>query len=204
MVLEIVRYVGMVMAAHVIGRRIDQVGARPYMLASLALYMGLAGYWLVRLQGVWDGHAGLVATYIVLGLAGTCWAVGNANYLPKVASSQDQTLMLALHGASTALVGGLSTLGWGWLLRPAAGQVGIEHTGFMVLFGCVLVGAAWVSCWLARRPEPEADAAEPLMVVNTVLRPWRAAIYLINLADAVPRVTVAEIKPAPIETARPE
>lgn len=196
MVLEILRYIGMVGAAHLISRRIELVGARPYMLAALALYLVLGAYWLVRLQGFLDGGVGLVFTYGVLGMAATCWGVGNANYLPKVAFSQgashDHTLILALHGAFTALAGGLATLGWGWLLRPADGRVGLDHAGFTVLFVCVLAGAAWVSYRLARRPEPEADAAEPLMVINTVLRPWRAAAYLINLTEPLPRVPAAK------------
>ena len=196
MTLEILRYSGMVIAAQLIQRRIDGVGARPYMLTSLVLFAAVAVYWIVRLNGHLAGPAGLAASYLVLGLAGTTWSVGNAKYLPKVAHAQDHTLMLAIYGSATALAGGLATLGWGSWMHPADGHVGLDNHWFQALFGCLLVGSALISFGLARRPEPDADAAEPLMIINTVLRPWRAAAYLINLTEPLPNTGSTKGAPA--------
>jgi hypothetical protein len=197
MTLEILRYSGMVLAAQIIQRRIDGVGARPYMLASLCLYMIVAVYWIIRLNGYLTSAIGLIASSIIIGIAGTLWAVGNAKYLPKVAHSQDHTLMLAVYGSGTALVGGLATMAWGSWMRPADGHGGLDHHWFEGLFACLFAGAAVISWFLARKPEPDADTAEPLMIINTVLRPWRAAVYLINLTGPLPGADPLKNAPGP-------
>jgi hypothetical protein len=186
MTLEILRYVGMVFAAQWIHRRIDGVGARPYMLISLVLYMSVAVYWLVRLNGHLDNAAGLIGSYLLLGIAATTWAVGNSKYLPKIAQSRAHAILFAVYGSGTALSGGLATLAWGAWMHPGGARTGLDHYGFLALFACLLVGAGLISLLLTRKPEPDADPAEPLMLINTVLRPWRAAAYLINLTEPLP------------------
>jgi hypothetical protein len=146
----------------------------------------VAAFWIIRLNGYMTGAAGLTVSYIMAGLAVTAWGVVNAEYQPKVAQSQDYTLMLALDGSATALAGGLATVGWGSWMLPADGLAGLETFWFQALFGCLLAGAVVISWVLARKPEPDTDTAEPLMLINTVLRPWRAAAYLINLAEPLP------------------
>jgi hypothetical protein len=186
MALELVRYIGMVLAARFIGHKIDRAGARPYLLAALVLYVGVAAFWLLRLHGHLDSGAGIAAAYLAYGLANTAWTVGNSHYLPKVSSGPAHTLMLAVYGSATALVGGVATLAWGWVLRASGGAAGIDRGGFEALFGSLLLGAGLTSWLLSRRPEPGADAAEPLIVHNTLLRPWQAAAYLATLGETVP------------------
>jgi hypothetical protein len=195
MTLEIIRYFGMMMAAQLIQRKIDVVGARPYLLASLALSLLLAVYWLVRLHGGFQNPFALVAAYVVLGVAGTAWTVGNAKYLPKVSAGEESTLMIAIHGAATALAGGLATVAWGRLLQSPDGTSGISLIRFEALFAVLLVGSAFASYRLAAKPEPDADPGEPLMIVNTVLRPWRAALYLVSLTTPAPATELVPEKP---------
>jgi hypothetical protein len=192
MALELVRYVGMVAAARFIGQKIDRAGARPYLLAALVLYLGVAAFWLLRLHGHLDSGLGVAAAYLAYGLANTGWAVGNSHYLPKVATGADHTLRLAVYGAATALAGGVATLAWGWALRSSGGGAGIDRGGFEALFGGLLLGAGLTSWLLSRRPEPGADAAEPLIVHNTLLRPWQAVVYLSTLGETVPSVPEAQ------------
>lgn len=184
--LEVVRYGGVIVAALVIRRRIDAVGARPFMLLSLGLYLGLSLFWLVFVRSGLGGLPGLVAAYLILGVAGTTWAVGNLTYLPKLIPVEQRTLMISVYGAFTALVAGLATIGWGWVLRPGGAVVGIDPWRFQVFFAITMGCAAFISFQLARRPEPDAEPATPLMVVNAFLRPTRAVSYLINLVEPPP------------------
>ncbi len=190
--LEIIRCLGVIAAASLIRRKIDVVGARPYLLSSLGIYILIALYWLVYVSTGFGGGAGLVVSYLAMGLAGTGWAVGNANVLPKVASGNERTLMIALYGAMTALAGGGSAVIWGRWLKPADGAAGLDTFWFQVFFVCTIVGAAVISYRLTRHPEPNAEDAEPLMVVNAILRPMRAASYLINLVEPSPRASAAQ------------
>lgn len=183
MALEVVRYGGVIVAAVFIRRRIDGLGARPFMLLSLGLYFGLSAYWLVFVRTGLGGSVGLIAAYIAIGIGGTTWSVGNLTYLPKLIPPERRTLMISVYGALTALVAGLATIGWGWVLRPGGAAVGLDLWRFQVFFAVAMAGVAFISFRLGRRPEPNAEPAEPLMVVNAFLRPARAVSYLINLVE---------------------
>jgi MFS family permease len=183
MAMEVLRYGGVILAALIIRRRIDTVGARPFMLISLGLYLALSLYWVFEVHYNFGGPFGLVTAYVVLGLGGTSWTVGNLTYLPKIVPAEQHTLMISVYGALTALVAGLSTLGWGWVLRPGGALAGVSPVRFQLFFALSVVVTAILSYLLARRPEPDAEPADPLMVVNAVLRPGRAMSYLINLVE---------------------
>ena len=182
MALEVVRYLGVIGAAVVIRRRIDGIGARPFMLASLGMYLCVSIYWVCYVRYGVGGLPGLVGAYLVLGLGGTCWGVGSLSYLPKLIPTAERTLMITVHGALTALTGGLFTLAWGWVLRSSTGT-GVNPVRFQLFFALAAVGTGILSHLLAKRPEPEAEPADPLLALNVLLRPFRAASYLINLVE---------------------
>lgn len=186
--LEVLRYLGGIAAASSLRRRVDQRGARPFLLLALGLYLAVAGYWFFVLRS----HGGLSAlplVYFAAGAAGTCWMLGNLSYLPKIAPESERTLLVTLQGASASLAGGLSVTVWGAVLRAspemvAAGAPAIDPVAFQTQLVLMVMGCGLLSWRLGRLPEPAADRAEPLMVGNALLRPHRALGYLINLFDA--------------------
>ncbi len=183
MVFELLRYSGSALCAWVLRHRIDTTGARPYLILSLTLYLGLAVYWLLFLAHGFGGRPGLVASYLVMGFAGTCWMIGNLGYLPKLMTEDQRTLGLTLHGALASLAGGLAITAWGVALRPAAGGAGMDLHAFQLLFVVALVVCLLLISRLLRLPEPDAPGIEPLLPGALLLRPHRAVSYLINLVD---------------------
>ena len=187
MLFELLRYAGSALCAWALRRRIDQAGARPYLVLSLAIYGALSLYWLVFLRHGTGGLGGLIFAYVAMGFGGTCWMMGNLNYLPKLMSADDRTLGLTLQGALASFAGGVSVTLWGWALRPEstalAGGPAMDLVMFQLLFVVALALCAPLVIGLVRLPEPDAPDIEPLLPGALVLRPHRALAYLINLVD---------------------
>ncbi len=181
---EVLRYTGVMIAAWLIRRRIDLTGARPFFLVALGLCAGLAIYWWVYLRLGETGIAGIYGVYFLLGVGATCWTVANLSYLPKVTPGADRTLMVALHGAVTAWLGGLAPVLWGGFLRASVNGRPSIHVGvFETFFVVVLITAILLSPLVGRLTEDRATPAEPLIIGNAMLRPFRAATYLASLID---------------------
>ncbi|MBL9201420.1 MAG: hypothetical protein JNL39_12995 [Opitutaceae bacterium] len=184
MLFEVARYLGVMAGAWIIRRRIDAKGARPFFLVALLFYLVVGAYWLLFLHTGFAGRAGIFAAYFVLGLGAVMWAVANLNYLPKIVSAEDRTLAVAVHGAVTATLGGLSPVLWGLLLRRGDIETsGINVAAFEWFFICVIAGAAVLWWRMARIHEEKGDPADPIMIGNAILRPFRAMTYLANLIE---------------------
>ncbi|HEX2099113.1 MAG TPA: MFS transporter, partial [Candidatus Synoicihabitans sp.] len=206
MAFEVLRYLGVIAAASIIRRRIDTTGARPFFLLTMVLYVFVAVFWWVFLRGQAPTLIGVYVAYFVLGLAAASWTVGNLNYLPKVTTADDRTLAVSIHGAVTACLGGSAPFIWGiFLKQPSAEGAGINTGVFQLFFIVVLISVIVLSSLLAKLPEDTTVPSEPLVIGNAVLRPFRAATYLVNLIDlrqvqpsAPPaRPSSADAKPPP-------
>ena len=185
MLFEVMRYSGVIVGAWLIGRRIDQSGARPFLLLSLGLVALVAVAWLVYLRFGIGGTPAMLMIYFGVGLAAVCWVVANLNFLPKIVPAGERALFVSIHGAATALLGGLSPIIWGVFLKStsAAGAPGIDVGVFQAYFVVALISACILSALVARLPEDRSAPADPLVIGNAILRPFRAASYLINLID---------------------
>lgn len=181
---EVLRYIGVIAAARLIGRRIDATGARGFLLLSVGLYAAVAIFWFLHLQTGLGGLGAIGGAYFVMGTAVACWNVAYLNYLPKVIPAEDRTLRVAIYGAVTACLGGCSPILWGLFLRDGSGPgPSINVTVFMTFFVFSLVSAVVISSRVARLPEDTRSSPEPLVIGNAILRPFRAATYLANLID---------------------
>lgn len=195
MSLEVARYAGVIAAAALLRRKIDRTGAKPFFVLAMVLQAVVAVFWWVYLQGGGGALGGVYAAYFMLGAGAACWAVGTLNYLAKVTPGASRALMLAVHGAVTACCGGLAPILWGGLLRgnTAGGGAALNVGMFQVFFLVVLASAVVLSSRLAKMPEDKAAPADPLVIGNAVLRPFRALTYLVNLID-LRQVTVPVLK----------
>jgi hypothetical protein len=185
MLFEVMRYCGVIAGAWLIGRRIDLTGARPFLVLSLALVALIAVAWLIFLRFGIGGTPAMLLIYFGIGLAAVCWVVANLHFLPKIVPTEERALFVSIHGAATACLGGLSPILWGSFLKStsASGEPGIDVVVFQWFFVFVLVSACVLSALVARLPEDAQSSAEPLVIGNAILRPFRAASYLINLID---------------------
>ena len=182
MVFEVARYAGVMAAAWILRRRIDELGARPFFLLALGLYALVAGYWWVFLEWGAGGIPALLVSYFLLGLAAAVWVMANLQYLPKATGERDRTLAVSIHGAFTALLGGLAPILWGLVLKAEGGR-GIDPAVFQLFFLTVVAGALVLSQLIARLPEDRGHPVEPLLIGNAILRPFRAMTYLASLVD---------------------
>jgi len=159
MVLEICRYGGAIIVAGLMQTRLDRHGARLYLVASALAHGAVAIYWGWAL---WRGEVNLVAlcgVYLLLGGAMAACVAGNLNFLAKITLPAERTLMVTLHAGAIALGGGLSTLGWGYILKRG-GAVGVAPTlnvtAFGALMAAVFVMGIFLAWRMARLPEAKA------------------------------------------------
>jgi MFS family permease len=184
MLFEVLRYSGVMVAAWVIRRRIDETGARPFFLLALGLYAIVAAYWWFYLESGIGGVAGVFVAYFLLGLGVATWTIANLNYLPKIVSLEERTLSVAIQGAVSSCIGGLSPVIWGVFLKTGEGATrGLDSQVFQWFFVSVVVVALVISPLLARLPEEKGHPVDPIIIGNAILRPFRAATYLVNLVD---------------------
>jgi len=182
MVFEVARYSGVMVAAWLVRRRIDETGARPFFLLALGIYAAVSVHWWFFLRDGFGGDVGVWVSYFFIGLGAATWAMANLSYLPKTVTAEDRTLAVAIHGAVTALLGGVSPVVWGLLLKGGEGR-GVDAAMFQWFFVSVIVGAAVLSSLVARLPEDKAHPAEPIVIGNAILRPFRAMTYLASLVE---------------------
>jgi hypothetical protein len=181
---EVLRYLGVIVAAAVIRRRIDHTGARPFFLLCMVLYVGVGLFWWAYLTEAIQGMACIYVAYYVLGLAAASWIIANLNYLAQVVEEENRALMVAVMGSVTACTGGLSPILWGFVLKTeGAGGSGIDVPMFQVFFLIVLASVVILSSLMARLPEDTEHPADSLVIGHAVLRPFRAATYLAHLID---------------------
>ena len=182
MIFEVARYSGVMVAAWLVRRRIDETGAKPFFLLALGIYAAVSVYWWFFLRDGLGGAPGVWFSYFFIGLGAATWAMANLSYLPKTISAEDRTLAVAIHGAVTALIGGMSPVIWGLLLKGGEGR-GVDAGMFQWFFVSVLGGAVVLSSLIARLPEDKAHPVEPIVIGNAILRPFRAMTYLASLVE---------------------
>jgi hypothetical protein len=183
MLFEVLRYSGVMTAAWVIRRRLDHSGAKPFFLLALAVQVLVAGYWWLYLENGFGGTAGISGAYFLLGLAAATWGIAGLNYLPRTMPTEDRTLAVAIHGAVTAFIGGLSPVVWGLFLKAGEGGRGIDLAVFQWFFVSVAVGGSVLLLLVSRLPEDMKQPVAPLLIGSAILRPFRAVTYLANLID---------------------
>jgi hypothetical protein len=185
MLFEVLRFLGVIAGAWLLRRRIDHTGAKPFFLVSLLLYGCVAVFWWLYLRGLMGGGAVLFGIYFVVGLGAVCWNVANLNYLPRIVPTGDRPLFISIHAAVTAFLGGCAPIIWGLFLKEtnADGSPGINATVFQWFFVFLLVSFSVLSVLVSRLKEDTKTSVEPLIMGNALLRPFRAASYMVNLID---------------------
>jgi MFS family permease len=183
MLLEVMRYSGVMIAAWLIRGRIDVVGAKPFFLLAFGVYLVVGAYWWFFLENGLGGLGGIVVAYFLLGFGVATWSVANLHYLPKLVSAAERTLAVSIYGAVTAFMGGLAPIGWGLFLRGGDGPRAMNTDVFQWFFVVVVVAAVVLSSLYARLPEDKGQPVDPILIGNAILRPFRAMTYLVNLID---------------------
>lgn len=184
MFFEVLRYFGVMVAAWAIRRRMDALGARIFFLLALALYAAVGVYWWFYLRNGLGGVVGIGAAYFFVGLGVATWTVANLNYLPRIVSTEDRTLAVAIQSAVTSCLGGLAPAVWGVFLKTGEGATrGFDAGVFQWFFVSVIVVSLGLMPWMSRLPEQKDRPVEPIEIGSAILRPFRAVTVLANLID---------------------
>jgi hypothetical protein len=183
MLFEVVRYAGVMAAAWLIRSQIDLRGAKPFFRLGLAAHAFVGVSWWVYLHTGFGGTLGMGISYFVLGAGGAAWTVANLNYLPRILQPAERTLAVAIHGALTSLVGGLSPILWGIFLRGSGPGRTFNVGVFEWFFVTVVAGAVVLAAALRNLPESKGGAVEPLFFGDVMLRPFRALTGLLAGRD---------------------
>ncbi|MEO5960737.1 MAG: hypothetical protein ABIR80_16610, partial [Opitutaceae bacterium] len=187
MLCEVLRYVGVMTAAWVIRRRIDEVGAKPFFLLAVGLYAGAGVLWWLFLQAGLGGTALVLLAYFAIGLGFAAWTIGNLHYLPNLLAEEERPLAISIQGAVAAFCGGVAPIAWGLFLKSGERGARAIDVGVLQWFFASVVGGGVVLWWLiARLPEAKGRPVDPISLGNAILRPIRAMTYLVNLVDPRP------------------
>jgi len=185
MLYEVMRYLGVIAGACLIRRRVDVTGAKPFFLLGLMLYVGVGVLWLLFLLNMLGSGTVLFGIYLLLGLSAVTWNIANLNYLPQVIVGEDRALVVSIYGAVTAFLGGCSPILLGLVLRgqTPTGEPTMNTDAFQWFFVALIVSLSVLSVFMARLKEDRSIEVKPLVIGNALLRPFRAASYLVNLVD---------------------
>jgi MFS family permease len=182
MIFSVITYVGVIAANLLMRSHIDRFGAKPFFrLAYLGYGLAAAG-WLILFH--FDAGWGFIlpALYFLQGSAGGFWTSSNLNYLAKILPEHDRSLPVSLHGAVITFLGGFSPVVWGLFLKSPDDPSGISIPVLAAFFVVLLLVTLALSTQLRRLPEI-AEAAEPILRGNWILRPIRGLATIINLVE---------------------
>jgi len=180
MALEVCRYLGVILAAGFMQTRMERHGVKPYLIAAALAHAVIAVYWWFALNSNWTNMVGLGLAYFLVGVATAALIAGNLNYLAKITAPEDRTLMVSVHAAAIACIGGLSPVAWGFFLKGAGGAA-MSVVGFQWFYVSVLLGSLFLAWRIARLPEQISGGGPVLNLGGVILRPFRAVPYLGNL-----------------------
>lgn len=174
------QYLGVISGALVLRSRVDRIGARPFFLASLAVYSCIAVCWIVMLRTSLGSMTVLFVLYFFLGIAATCWFSANMKYLPQVVEPGQKALAFAIHGAVTSLVSGLASVIWGFFIKGTSEAPSVDPVAFQIFFVVAIASVVGLALLVVRLPEGAAVKTGWLPAA-VALRPFRALTHFASL-----------------------
>ncbi len=181
-----VQYGGVFAGAMLLRDHLDRIGARPFFLGSLALYAGLAVFWLLALRAGGAGSVALHVVHFLLGIAASAWFNATMKFLPQVVDPERRALGYSVHGAVTAVMSGLAPVLWGLVLKGDPGRPSMDIAAFQAFFVVALVGTVGLALLARRLPEASPEREGAWATGQFGLRPFRTlgALASLVLPDA--------------------
>lgn len=141
---SVFQYLGAILGAYYLRRRVDRFGPAPIFRSSLLLSLLQVSFWGLLVYGIPGLRPWIPLAYFVFGLSSSNWTLAHLKYLPRVCPAADSALAISIHGAVIGVWAGVSSIIWGALLRDGSGSgAGMNHTGFLlylVVFNLIQLG----------------------------------------------------------------
>lgn len=176
----LIQYVGVISGAILIRKQVDRVGARPFFLLSLTVYVVIALFWIVLLRGWARGLDYVPVVYFLVGFAASCWAAANMKYLPLAIAPERRTLAFSVHAAVTAVASGVAASAWGLVIKSGGPEPGVDVGWFQIYFLAALVTLVPVAFLVGRLPAA-AGVSIDWQLATLTLRPFRGFTNLATL-----------------------
>jgi MFS family permease len=168
LVLSSFAFLGGLSSLWFVGSRLDRLGSKPVITASLAGWLALMGGWMALAGGALPaGVAEVVALQFLMGLLAALVTMAANRLAMAIIPPMGRNHFFALYSVLGSVTLGLAPIGWGVLI-DAVGErrwqgLGLDWNRYTVFFA-VTAGVFAVTLGLARRlQEPQAASMEALL-----------------------------------------
>ena len=159
------QFAGQILGTSSIRHRIDRLPISRFFQLAAGLFAAVDLFWFALVSDalpVGGGgllRVGLAGSYFVFGAAVAISNSTHFTYLPELSSEQSRPVAVAVFTAVQGLFAGIAAIGWGWLLKEAGGDLGMNRSGFLAyLFVGTAVGVGLIALY-ARLPETRSGIA---------------------------------------------
>jgi len=178
----ILQYAGVIGGNWFMRSRIDRTGAKPFFRFMFTLFALVAAGWLVCLHWTPLIHGVMPVLYFLLGAGTGMFTAANASYLAKILPEEERALPVAVHGALSYFIGGLSPVVWGLVLKGGGPLPTLNLVAFQWFFVVTLIGAMGLFLLVAQLEEKPGHV-DPILEGSWFFRPFRVVTSLIRLAE---------------------
>jgi MFS family permease len=177
----ILQYAGVIAGNWFMRSRIDRTGNKPFFRLIFGLFAAVAAGWLACLHWVAATPVLMPLLYVLLGAGAGMFTAANVSYLSKILPPAERALPVSLHSAISYFTGGLAPVVWGLVLKHGDGTA-LDLAALRWFFAFTLAGALLLVGLVGRLQEKEG-AADPLLEIGWLFRPFRVVGSLIRLAE---------------------
>jgi hypothetical protein len=159
------QFAGQILGTTSIRHLIDRLPISRFFQLASGLYAAVYLFWFALVSDALPISGGellrvaLAGSYFVFGAAIAISNSTHFTYLPELSSEEARPIAVALFTAAQGLMAGLAAISWGWLLKDAGGDLGMNLAGFLMYLGVGLGLAALLIALYARLPETRLGVA---------------------------------------------
>lgn len=173
-----IQYGGAILGSNWVRHKADPWGPQPVLRISVVISSLVFVFWILLVSGYSELLIFLPLAYLLYGFATSNWAIANLKYLPQVCPAKDKALSVSVHSSVVGVLGGLAPIAWGFFIKEAGGQPGVNVEAFVFYFITALVvygGLFFATQYL----KPSDKDAEGLHSTHILMRPFRYVSHLI-------------------------
>jgi len=161
-------FLGGLSSLWILGARLDRLGSKPVLNASLLLWLVLAAGWLALAGRLTPPNVPLLLVLqFFMGLCGSMFGMANVRLAMAIIPAMGRSHFFALFSVVASLTLGLAPVLWGLLIDALGGvrvtAAGVEWNRYSLFFAGVGVVSAVTLALAGRLDEPKAASIEALL-----------------------------------------
>jgi len=161
-------FVGGLSSLWILGARMDRLGSKPVITASLLLWLALAAGWIALAGRAVPANTALLLTlHFFMGLCGSMCGMANVRLAMAIMPAMGRSHFFALFSVVASLTLGLAPVLWGLLIDAIGSRrfdaLGLEWNRYALFFAGVLAVSLATLALCRRLDEPKAASVEVLL-----------------------------------------